>query len=86
MKRVSIQHQKLLRGLVCVFIRVAIDDVGRGADALAGSVVCIFVGDIGIRPLAFTIYGCLRLRLGLGFDQRCASQFELLFAMCRYPC
>jgi hypothetical protein len=69
-----------------VLIRVAIGDVCRGAYTLARSVVCLLVGDIGIRPLASTIYGWLRLRLGPGFDQRCASQLELLFAVCGYPC
>ena len=48
--------------------------------------ICLFGGDIGIRTLVSTIYGWLRLGLGLGFDQRCASQLELLFAMCGYPC
>jgi hypothetical protein len=88
MKRVSIPFQKLLRSLICIFIRVAVGNVCRGAYTLAGSVVCLFVGDIRVRTLALTIYGWLRLGLGLGlgFDQRCASQLELLFAMCGYPC
>jgi hypothetical protein len=54
--------------LCCVSIRVAIGDVCRGAYTLAGSVVCLLVGDIGIRLLASTTYGWLGLRLGLGFD------------------
>ena len=63
MKRVSIPHQKLLRSLVGIFVRVAIGDVCSGAYTLARSVVYLFVGDIGIRPLAPTTYGWLRLRL-----------------------
>jgi hypothetical protein len=82
----NIPLQKLLRSLICIFIRVAIGDVCRGAYTLARSVLCLFVGDIGIRTLALTIYGWLRLGLGLGFDQRCAPQLELLLAMCGYPC
>ena len=86
MKRVSIPPQQLLRSLVCIFIRVAVGDFCRGAYTLVGSVVCLFVDDIGIPTLVLTVYGWLRLGLGLGFDQRCASQLELLFAMCGYPC
>ena len=86
MKRVSTPLRMLLRSLVCIFIRVAVGDVCRGAYKLAGSVLCLFVGDIGIRTLALTTYGWLRLGLGLGFDQRRASQLELLLAMCGYPC
>jgi hypothetical protein len=86
MKRVGIPPQKLLTSLGCIFICVAVGNVCRGAYTIAGNVVCLFASDIGLRTLALTIYGWLRLGLGLGFDQRCASQLELLFAMCGYPC
>jgi hypothetical protein len=83
---VSIPPQKSSRSLVCIFIRVAVGHVCGGAYTPAESDVCLFAGDIGIWTLALAIYGWLRLELGLGFDQRCASQLELLFAMCGYSC